>query len=66
MATLHNIRPGDRVTILTPQGQRVSGRAVLCYAGHITCNAGGRYGRPIVATADNIVRIQPARSPSRM
>lgn len=54
------LRAGDRVTIRTPQGQEVPGRAqrLLCNpsAGTVVLNMGGRYGRPAVATPDNFVR----------
>lgn len=58
------IRPGDRVTIRTPQGQSRTGRAqlLLCNpaAGTVVLNMGGRYGTPAVCTPDNFVRASRA------
>lgn len=59
------IRPGDRVTILSPNGigrngqeyKEATGRAVICSGTHAALNMGGPYGTPGVATPENIVRI---------
>jgi hypothetical protein len=55
------VRPGDRVTILTPQGQERSGRCVLKYPDRAVLNLGGAHGTPGVATARNIVRVKKAK-----
>lgn len=60
-----NIRPGDRVTILVPNGigrdgqewVERTGKAVICSGTHAALNMGGRYGTPGVATPQNIVRV---------
>src|SRR5512137_2194473 len=46
------IRPGDRVTIVTPQGQNVTGRATMRnrQVGCWVLNAGGPHGRPVIAS----------------
>jgi hypothetical protein len=62
---ISNIRPGDRVTILVPNGigrngvewKESTGRAVICSGTHVALNMGGRYGTPGVATPKNIVRV---------
>lgn len=67
-ATFQNGRPGDRVTIRVPNGigrnglefKEASGRVVMAFAGHLTLNMGGKFGRPGVATDANFVRIKRA------
>jgi hypothetical protein len=56
-----NLRPGDRVTIVTPHGQKVRGRAVICSGTHAALNLGGKHGRPGVVTPRNVVSVSPAR-----
>jgi len=53
------IRAGDRVSILTPQGQRVTGRAVMRNRerGCWVLNMGGPHGRPGIADDDNTVKV---------
>lgn len=51
------VRNGDRVTIRTPQGQELTGRAVM-HSGDgrgWVLNLGGRYGTPGLAYKDNTV-----------
>jgi hypothetical protein len=57
MSLLSLVRPGDRVTIRTPQGQDRSGRCVMKFPTHATLNMGGSHGTPGVATDANIVRV---------
>ena len=54
------IRPGDRVTILTPQGQRTTGRAVMRNQQHgcWVLNMGGPHGTPGIADDENIVYVK--------
>jgi len=54
------IRPGDRVVIITPQNQNVTGRAVMRNRaqGCWVLNAGGPHGRPVIASEENIVSIR--------
>ena len=54
------IRPGDRVTISTPQGQTRTGRAVMLGPGGWVLNLGGRYGTPGIANERNIVSVRKA------
>ena len=54
------IRPGDRVTIRTPHGQELTGKAVM-YNAKQQCwvlNLGGKHGTPGVATDENIVNVK--------
>ena len=62
--TLLNLRPGDRVTIRTSCGLQQSGRVVIACPNHAVLNCGGRHGTAKVATADNIVRVTPTKTPS--
>jgi hypothetical protein len=56
------IRAGDRVSIFTPRGQRLTGRAVMRnrQTGSWTLNMGGAHGTPGVANDENIVAISRA------
>lgn len=51
---------GDRVTVLTPQGQERSGKVMIlnAQAGVAVLNGGGKYGTPVVACEGNIVRVK--------
>ena len=54
------VRPGDRVIILTPHGNRVSGRVVMLNFQHdcAVLNAGGAHGTPKIADRDNTISIK--------
>lgn len=56
------IRPGDRVTIRTPQGNERHGRVVIknLAARSLVLNGGGHYGTPLVATILNFVSSKAA------
>jgi hypothetical protein len=60
--SFHEIQPGDRVTILTPQGQERSGRAVMrsSYGGWVL-NMGGAHGTPGIVSEENFVRVGASR-----
>lgn len=52
------VRVGDRVTIVTEHGSRLSGRAVMPSShGGWVLNLGGRYGTPGIADETNIVKV---------
>lgn len=56
------IRAGDRVTILTPHGNKLTGRAVMRSAtGGWVLNLGGRHGTPGLADEENIVAVKPSK-----
>jgi len=62
---LDAIRHGDKVTILSPQGQERTGKAVMrSSSGGWVLNMGGRHGTPGIATESNIVKVRKA-NPSR-
>lgn len=70
-----DIRPGDRVTILIPNGigrdgvewKAASGRAVFKgAAGNWVLNMGGRHGNPAVASPVNFLRFTAKRKKSAM
>lgn len=66
---LASIRPGDRVTILVPNGfgrngqewKEATGRAVIISPGYVALNMGGRFGTPGVATEENLVSVRKAK-----
>ena len=68
-----NIRVGDRVTILVPNGigrngqeyVERTGRAIICSGTHVALNMGGKYGTPGVATPENIVRVNARKGGAR-
>lgn len=62
---LEYIRPGDRVTILTPHGQQRTGRAVMRGPAGWVLNMGGKYGTPGIATNDNITKVSRPRARRR-
>lgn len=69
-ATFNDIRPGDRVTFLVPNGigrdgvewKEKSGRATLVFANHVVCNCGGRSGTPGVCDGTNYVKHSTPRA----
>ena len=64
MRLIDSVRPGSRVTILTPHGQRLSGRAVMpSVCGGWVLNGGGRHGTPLLADDDNTVAVSGGRQP---
>ena len=62
MSIISAIRPGDRVTILTPQKQERTGRCVMAFPSHAVLNMGGNHGTPGVATDENVVLVKKARN----
>jgi hypothetical protein len=52
-----DIRAGMRVTLMTPQGQEWTGRAVMLGPAGWVLNMGGRHGTPAVVNESNFVRI---------
>lgn len=56
-ATFHYIRAGSRVTIVTPQGQERTGRAVMRGPAGWVLNLGGAHGTPGIATPANTVKV---------
>jgi hypothetical protein len=55
------IQPGDRVTIVTPRGQEMTGRAVMKGPAGWVLNMGGRYGTPALADEDNVIKVSKSR-----
>jgi hypothetical protein len=59
---LARVEVGSRVTILTPHGQRRSGRAVMrSSAGGWVLNMGGKHGTPGLVDERNIVSVSGGR-----
>ena len=61
MIMLDKISFGDRVTITTPHGQQITGKAVMRGPYGWVLNLGGRHGRPGIASEANIVKIKKAK-----
>ena len=59
------IRHGDRVTILTPHGSKLTGKAVMRGPYGWVLNLGGAHGTPGIATAENIVSVRKANPSQR-
>jgi hypothetical protein len=64
-----DIKHGDRVTFVprepwTRVGGSCTGRAngLLMFPDHLVLDMGGRYGRPQVVQANDIVSVKPARA----
>lgn len=57
------IQCGDRVTIVTPQGQERSGRAIMFNrkVGAWVLNLGGHHGIPGMATERNTIKVSKAK-----
>jgi hypothetical protein len=56
------IRPGSRVTIVTPHGSRLTGRAVMRGPAGWVLNLGGRHGTPGIASDDNVIAVRASRT----
>jgi len=54
----HKIKPGSRVTIMTPHGQEATGKVVMRGPAGWVLNMGGPHGRPGIATPENVVRVK--------
>jgi hypothetical protein len=67
MIPFETIKPGDRVTIKTPHGSEISGRAVM-FNTKFQCwvlNLGGPHGTPGLADARNTVKVKPGKPGSK-
>lgn len=59
-SVLDEIRAGDRVTIRTPHGNELTGKAVMRGPAGWVLNLGGKHGTPGIATAANLVKFRKA------
>jgi len=57
---LDKIMAGDRVTIVSPQGALLTGKAVMTGPAGWVLNLGGRYGTPGIASMKNIMLVKRA------
>jgi len=56
--TLFNkIRPGSKVTIITPHGSKLKGKAVMRGPAGWVLNLGGKYGTPGIADETNVITV---------
>lgn len=63
------IEPGSRVTIRTPQGNEVTGTAVMSSSENgrprWVLNTGGSHGTTALASMKNTIRVKPPRGDNR-
>jgi hypothetical protein len=51
------ISAGDIVTIITPHGQKLKGRAVMKGPHGWVLNLGGKHGTPAIASDENVSKV---------
>ena len=56
------IQVGDSVTMSTPQGQEVRGKAVMKGPHGWVINIGGRFGTPKVVNESNFIKMRKGRN----
>ena len=56
-----NIQVGDSVTMKTPQGQELRGKAVMKGPHGWVINTGGSYGTPRVVSESNFVKLRKGK-----
>lgn len=56
-SVLDTIKAGDRVTIRTPHGSILTGKAVMRGPAGWVLNLGGAHGTPGIASAANLVKV---------
>jgi len=62
MKLIDSVSPGDRVTIITRHGSKLSGRAVMPSShGGWVLNGGGRHGTPMLADDTNTIKVSKKR-----
>jgi hypothetical protein len=57
-----DIHIGDSVTMITPQGQELRGKAVMKGPHGWVINTGGSHGTPRVVSESNFVRMRKGRN----
>ena len=57
MKLFDTIRAGSIVTIVTPHGSKIKGRAVMKFFDIWLFNAGGRHGAPKIASKLNVIKV---------
>ncbi len=57
MKLIDSIKPRSRVTIITPHGSKLTGKAVMKGPYGWVINLGGKYGTPAIATDDNTIAV---------
>ncbi|MBR19787.1 MAG: hypothetical protein CMA64_06540 [Euryarchaeota archaeon] len=62
MLDFNDIMAGDSVTIKTPQGQEVRGKAVMKGPHGWVINTGGRHGTPRVVSESNFVKMRKGKN----
>lgn len=57
-----DIHIGDSVTMMTPQGQELRGKAVMKGPHGWVINIGGRFGTPKVVNENNFIKMRKGRN----
>jgi len=64
MRLIDTVQNGDKVTIITPHGNQLTGRAVMKGPAGWVLNMGGKYGTPGIASDENVIRVRKLKSKS--
>ena len=57
-----DIQVGDSVTMKTPQGQELRGKAVMKGPHGWVINIGGRFGTPKIVNENNFIKMRKGRN----
>jgi len=52
------IKPRSKVTIITPHGSKLIGKAVMKGPAGWVINLGGKYGTPAIASENNVIAVR--------
>jgi len=58
MKLIDSIKAGDKVTIITPHGNKLTGKAVMKGPYGWVLNLGGKYGTPGIASDENTIQVR--------
>ena len=59
---IDSIQHGDKVTIITPHGNKLTGKAVMKGPAGWVLNLGGKYGTPGIASDENTIQVRKQKS----
>ena len=58
MKLIDSIKAGDKVTIITPHGNKLTGKAVMKGPYGWVLNLGGKYETPGIASDENTIQVR--------
>lgn len=61
MRLIDSIRHGDKVTIITPHGNKLTGKAVMKGPYGWVLNLGGKHGTPGIASDENTINVRASK-----